>query len=104
MGKSLTEQTFLERVREVSNGNIIPLEPYIKSRDKIWFYCDKHGKYERKTCYELMHGDGCSECRLDKVKKATTKTNEQFLKELSEINPNIIPLEPYINAKTPIKL
>ena len=30
------------------------------------------------------------------------KTNEQFLKELQQINPNITPLESYTNNKTKI--
>ena len=35
--------------------------------------------------------------------KTTRKTNEEFVETLKEINPKIIPLEPYINNNTKIK-
>ena len=36
--------------------------------------------------------------------KTTRKTNEEFVETLKEINPKIIPLEPYINNNTKNKM
>ena len=49
-------------------------------------------------------GRGCKECRIKIFTKSRTKTNEDFLKELLEINPEIIPLEQYINSHTKIQV
>ena len=50
-----------------------------------------------------MRGVGCPKCHLERCKKSKTRPHEDYLELLSKNNPLIIPLEKYIDCKTPIK-
>lgn len=68
-----------------------------------------------KECYSLIGPRLCAyalkrsesgiraEASRLKLKKSITKTNEQFLLDLSERNINVIPLDKYINGDTKIR-
>lgn len=51
---------------------------------------------------DALHGNGCVICRNINTGNRTKRSHEQYLEELKLKNPNVIPLEKYINANTPI--
>ena len=50
----------------------------------------------------LLTGVGCPKCAKSRSALKRRKPNKQFCDELKKINPNIIPVEKYINEKTKI--
>lgn len=97
-GRRLTPELFKERFYNI-HKNIELLSDYISSNVKIKCKCliDNHIWCVNPS--SLLLGKGCSKCR-DRNK---TKTNEQFLEELSEANQYVIPLEVYEKIDKKIK-
>ena len=46
---------------------------------------------------------GCKRCAIKRLQVKYTKSNDTFIDELSNINPNVLPLEEYQTTHTPIK-
>ena len=100
--KKDSEEDFKNKLKE-KNPEIVLLGTYINSRSKIKFRCLKCGNEWETVPHTLVSGHGCTKCSRKQQRKKTKKTNEQFLKELKKICPNVFPLEEYINAQTKIK-
>jgi very-short-patch-repair endonuclease len=94
----------LEYVEELSlkNPNLEVLEDYINAKTPILHRCKRHNIKWKISPDNALHGYGCKECLREKIGEKNSKTHEQYVKELKEINPNIIVLGEYIDAKTPI--
>ena len=90
----LTQEEFLERL----DKNIIPLGEYINNSTRIEFQCRRCNYIWKATPASIFRGTGCPKCA-----GTIKKSNEVFLNELNEINPNIVPLEDYKNNKSKIK-
>ena len=85
------------------------LEDFINCNTKILHKCNKCGNLFYKRPDDLLHnknliikGQGCPICNLEDRKTALNKSNNQYLKDILDINNNWIPLEPYTNAHTKI--
>lgn len=50
----------------------------------------------------LLNGQGCPECGRIASNKNSTKTNQEFVHQLGIVNPDVIPLQEYVQAKIPI--
>lgn len=97
-----TTETYTTKLKEICS-TLIPSEEYINMTTPIWHKCQKHNINLKTSPSSALQGSGCPLCTKEKQKIALGKTNEQYIKELKEINSHIIPLEEYINALTPIK-
>lgn len=87
-------------------GNTIKLiSPYKGAREKVTCNCTLHNFDFEITASRLVNNctTPCPICRSENTSKRCVMTNEEFLKRLKEINPNIIPLEKYINNGMKIK-
>lgn len=96
-----TTEIYKEELKEV-NPNVIPLEDYIGAREPIKHLCLIHN-FEwvtSPTC--ILRGCGCPECSKEKISKALKKTKEQYMKELEGTGKNIILIDDYIDALTPV--
>ena len=100
--KKDSEEDFKNKLRE-KNPKIELLDTYVNSRTKVKFKCLKCGNEWETIPHTLVSGHGCPNCSRKEQSKKTKKSNEQFLKELKNICPNVLPLEEYINAQTKIK-
>ena len=96
-----TNEQFLNELSLITD-TIIPLEPYVYAKEKIWVECSVCGHEWRVEPDGLLQGRGCSECAKAAAHDRQVKSNEQFLQELAEINPTLKPLEPYYNDHTKI--
>lgn len=96
--KKKTHNEFIEELF-ILNPEIEVLEKYINSKTKIKIKCKKCNHIWMAAPSNLLNGNGCPNCY-----GTPKKTNEQFIKELKEKNPDVLPLENYIDAKTKIKL
>lgn len=99
--KTKTNEIFVKELYEI-NPDITPLEEYISAKTKILIKCNVCGHQWRTTPDRLLQSNGCPECLKIKLHNKQVKTNEQFLKELKEVNPMLTPLEPYYNDHTKI--
>ena len=97
----ISHDEYVKKVSEI-NQNIEVLEEYINVNTPILHYCKIHDIKWRVCPICILKGTGCIECGKEKLSKKNTKTHEQYIKELKEINPNIIPIEKYINSNTNI--
>lgn len=84
-----------ENEMKILNPNIKLLGKYTRAKDKIKCECLNCGNVWDARASHLKEGRGCSKC-------SHLKSNSDFLKELSNSNPNIIALEEYAGALNPI--
>ena len=96
-----TNEQYIEELK-IKNQNIIPLEEYIDSRTPISHLCKIHNIEWVTAPYNVLEGHGCPNCKSKKIIEKHKKSNECYVEELKNKNPNIIPLEKYKGANTPI--
>lgn len=98
-----TNDWFIEKMEEL-HPNIKILSEYITMKDLVKCQCaiDKH--IWCATPDSLINGKtGCPKCSKINNGLKCRKTNDQFLIELKEMNPNILPLEEYKTCNDKIK-
>ena len=94
--KKLTHEEFITRLQQI-NPDIEVLGTYVNSSTKILCKCKIDGYEWEATPSSLLQGYGCAKCG-GKLRK----THEQFIEELSRVNPNIHVLGTYVNVHTKI--
>ena len=73
---------------------IIALEPYVNSYTKITHRCKEGHEWDVRP-NNLKRGKGCPYC--------SGRVQQDYSEWLKENSPNIVALQPYVNAKTKIK-
>ncbi len=93
---------FAKRLHKISS-QIMLLGEYRSTEEKIKCQCKTCNHIWEPTPHMLLQGSGCPVC--SKTQKAVNQRtpNEVFVQKLRTENPNIIPLEPYVDSKTKIK-
>lgn len=97
MGKRKSNKEFIEELADIM-PHITPLEEYKGSKVKILVKSTKCGHSWRVRPNDLFSGYGCPYCAGTRH-----KTNDEFVSELKEKCPNVIPLDEYRNAVTKIR-
>ena len=96
-----THDEYQELVRK-KNSNIEVVENYINAKTPILHKCLIHNVIWKASPSSILHGCGCNICTKEKIGNSNRRTHEEYITELNSINPNIYPIEKYINALTPI--
>lgn len=99
--KSKTHEQYVAELK-LANPTVIVLEKYINSYTPILHKCLIHNIEWKISPISALRGSGCYLCGIEKQSRTKRKTHEQYLTELKSVNPNIMPLEKYKNALTPI--
>ena len=87
------------------NPHINLITPNPHCQDTVECYCTIHKKYFSKYIRSLFyHKSGCNECYVESMREFTGKPEEQFIKELYMVHPEIELREKYVNRNTPIKV
>lgn len=88
MPKKITTNEFIAKAVNV-HGKVYDYSKvvYVNSREKITIICKEHGEFKQIPTNHLK-GNGCDKCRICKVKKALSKTNEDFIKEAQTVHKN----------------
>lgn len=102
MSKKKTHQEYVEEL-SIKNPTIQVIGQYVDANTSILHHCLIHNIDWETTPNRVLHGAGCKECGKDKYRKARLKTHEQYVEEVSLINPDIKVIGKYIEAKTPIE-
>ena len=98
-----TTSYFTERLQKI-NPDIEVLGDYVNSTTKIKVKSRSCGHTWETRPGELLHGRGCPQCARERAQAKHRKTQEDFIAELHEINPNICVLGKYRTRKTKVKV
>lgn len=98
-GKDLPEWYISQKIKEI-NPHIKILEPYTKLSQRVDCLCTKHNCHTRKSIQEILKGQGCHYCGLEKLSAQHFLTNEQVQNNIRILNPHI-KLISYKGSKEP---
>lgn len=99
----ITTEDFVSRMRSI-NKDIEIMGEYISSTVKIECRCQICGKVWSAVPGSLLQGHGCPECAREKCANRRRKTHEQFVADLSVVNPSIEVIGQYQNSASPINV
>lgn len=97
MSKRKTHEEYVKELA-IKNPNIEVIGQYIDAKTKIKHYCKKHNIFWETNPSNVLNGHGCRMCGNNMI-----KTQEQYVNEVANINPNIEVIGKYINARTKIE-
>ena len=96
-----SHDTYVQQVKDIS-PHIDVLDEYIDSETPILHRCNKHHVEWMAYPGNILKGYGCKKCGFEKIGDKKRKKHDDYIKELSLLNPDVIALENYVNAYTPI--
>lgn len=104
MSIKITQEDFVNKMMRI-HPNIEVLGTYTKAKLPIKFRCKIHD-YEFISTPDAMNKNvhGCKLCAIDYVAKCKRKSNDEFLSELENNNPNTEVLEEYKTSTEKIKV
>jgi hypothetical protein len=76
---------------------------YINTATKILCKCKICSNEWMVTPNKLLQGRGCPKCASQKAHRAYSKSHEEFINELKNVNPSITILDEYYNNRTKIR-
>lgn len=79
------------------------LETYIDSKTPILHKCKTHNTDWLARPYNVLQGEGCSQCRSDKISTALKKDHLWYIEKLNIDKPHIKAVEKYQDYDTPIQ-
>lgn len=97
-----THERFLQQMQEINN-NIEILSKYEKDNIKVKCKCKICGFDWDATPSNLLRGKGCKQCHFTKLQKIHTKSHEDFVQEVYNVNKNIKLLSKYSGIKNKVK-
>lgn len=98
VGRNKTTESFRVELFNL-NPNICVRGEYVDAATPIECECLIDGEIWYPTPNALLCGQGCPKCGRIASNLARTKPNDTFVTQLSIINPDILPLEEYVNVK-----
>lgn len=101
VGQYKTTESFKKELFDI-NPNIRVKGEYIDAKTPIECECLIDRTIWFPTPNRVLRGCGCPECGTIASNKNSTKSNDVFIRQLNAVNPDIIPLQEYIQAKIPI--
>ncbi|MCE5388267.1 MAG: hypothetical protein K0041_06775 [Acidithiobacillus sp.] len=104
--KTLTQEQFLEKVKEVHGEKYDLSEAvYTGRKVKVKVICGKHGPFWI-VANNLFMGNGCPECGSEKRKKSLTSTTEAFIEKAKKVHGDKYDysLVDYVSAKTKVRM
>ena len=96
MSKKKTHEEYIAEL-SVKNPNIEPLEQYISANTSILHRCKIDGFKWMARPGNILFGKGCPMCAGN-----LKLTNEEYVSRLKVINPQVVPIDAYINRCTSI--
>lgn len=99
--KVKTHEQYVNEVHDI-NPNILVFEKYAGRKRAILHMCLVDGTVWYATPNHVLEGYGCPTCSSKKVSAYRTKTHEDYVKEVWNINPYIEVVGKYVNSETKI--
>ena len=101
MGKKKTHKEYVTQVAEI-NPNIEVIGTYSGDNVPILHRCKIDGLEWNPYPTNILRGSKCPQCAKIIALKKRTRSQDQYIKEVMEINPNIEVIGVYKNIDTPI--
>lgn len=101
ISKTRPNEQFVDKLKSITQ-NIVPLEKYVNTKTPILFRCIEHDVEWKALPDNVLHGHGCHKCGKQKIGDKNKRSSKEYIEELKELNPNIIAIDTYIGANTPI--
>jgi hypothetical protein len=101
MSRKKTHEEYIAELA-IKNPDIEVVDKYVNIDTPITHYCKMHQNNFITSPYRALRGVGCQDCYREKTRKLQAKTHNQYVAELSIVNPTLDVLGVYINADTPI--
>lgn len=98
---TLSNDEYVAYLKEL-NQTVINIELYINMKTPILHKCLIHDVLWKTSPSSVLQGAGCSKCCSEKLSLKLSKTHNEYVNELQNINPDIIAIEEYSGANTPI--
>lgn len=104
MGKKKTQAEFEKELKLVL-PNVQVLGEYINTNTSIHCKCLVHNCEFDALPVNMLHGhNGCRKCGGEKQSKSQTKSHDQFVLDLENVNPSIEVIGIYINMDKKVKV
>lgn len=98
--KRKSEQEYITEL-SVKNPTVKLIGTYIDMRTPVAHYCETHQITWDISPSAALQGQGCQWCKNERIGNALRKSEDQYVEELSIVNPNIILCGKYQNSNTP---
>lgn len=98
----LTNEDFIQRLK-IEHPQLVALSEYQNDSAKVELRCNVCGYEWAAAPTHLHQGKGCPKCAIRKNTQKLAKTKEAFVKEMSDVDPNVIIVGEYRNSKTNIE-
>ena len=85
MGKCTKEKFIEKAIKKYGNKYDYSKVEYINCHTKVCIICPEHGEFWQ-TPDAHLHKNACPKCGFEAMKKALTKTTEEFIKEAKEVH------------------
>ena len=85
----------------IKNPTVTLVGQYIDANTPVAHYCEVHHIVWDISPSAALQGQGCQLCKSERIGNALRKSEEQYVKELAMVNPNIILCGRYKDSKTP---
>jgi predicted nucleic acid-binding Zn-ribbon protein len=100
--RTKTHEFFISQMQSV-NPNIEILGQYNRDNKHIACKCRICGYEWNPTAGELLQGHGCIKCSYVKRAEQSRKSQEDFVKEVADINPTVTIIGDYISRQSTIR-
>lgn len=100
--KSMLHEDFVERMKKI-HPNIKVLGKYVNSNKRIEVQCIKCDYVWDAVPANMLSGDGCRKCGTIKAHVSFIRDMDDFIKELSEKNPDVEVVGEYVGRHKPIQ-
>lgn len=97
--KKITREEYINKLAIV-NPNIELIGELYNMGTKTMHHCLKHDVYWETLPSTMLKGSGCKKCCGEKISKKLTKSKDEFLHQLSQINTEIQLVGEYIDTRT----
>lgn len=101
MSKKKTHEEYVNEVT-LKNPNIETIGVYINAKTPILHRCKIHNVIWMAEPSNILNGQGCKQCGIDKTRNYNIKSQCQYVEEVSMVNPNVEVIGTYAGAKIPI--
>lgn len=102
LSKSKLHDTFVEEIKAI-HPNITVLGKYINSYKRITVKCDICGFQWNAVPANLLSGDGCRKCGAKSAHEKAKKTQDEFIRQIALVNPDVEIIGEYTGRHNPIK-
>lgn len=101
MSKRKTHEEYVAELA-IKNPSVEAMEKYSGNKTKVLHRCKKHNVSWYMLPNNALKGCKCAKCKAENGHNIFTKTHTTYVEEVRNINPDIIVLDKYVTAKTPI--